>query len=304
MSVAQSAPLQPQCAPRHGGFHPLSHKNSESRPYRTRIRNLVSRSSPFFENSGLRNVFLDQGFASALKTLDKASLSSRGRRRGIVTMVIPFERATEKEAVPPDLTSFLYLHRIIYLGTPITSYISTIIIIQLLYLNAEKHRNEPMYLYINSTGTVKGAYKLGFESEALTIYDVMGRMVGTICTLAVGLAWGEAALLLAAGRKNRRGALHSASIMLRQPLGRVTGKATLIDNERKNLTNAKLALIKLFARHTGRSKEKIEEDMNHGKYLSPQEAIDYGLIDKVIRSKKRADRLMGAYDPEEEDLSF
>ncbi|KAJ9537045.1 hypothetical protein OSB04_029778 [Centaurea solstitialis] len=130
---------------------------------------------------------------------------------------------------------------------------------------------KPIYLYINSTGTTKGGEKLGYETEAFAIYDVMRYVKPPIFTLCVGNAWGEAALLLAAGAKGNRSALPSSTIMIKQPIARFQGQATD---------------VKLYAKHIGKTTEEIEEDIRRPKYFSPSEAVEYGIIDKVIYNER------------------
>ncbi|KAL5671528.1 hypothetical protein ACJX0J_015834, partial [Zea mays] len=107
-----------------------------------------------------------------------------------------------------------------------------------------------------------------------------------IFTLCVGNAWGEAALLLAAGAKGNRAALPSSTIMIKQPIGRFQGQATDVDIARKEIRNVKIEMVKLLARHIGKPMEEIARDIRRPKYFSPSEAVDYGIIDKVIYNEK------------------
>ncbi|KAJ9707026.1 hypothetical protein PVL29_002144 [Vitis rotundifolia] len=126
----------------------------------------------------------------------------------------------------------------------------------------------------------QGGEKLGYETKAFAIYDVMGYVKSPIFTLCVGNAWGEAALLLAAGAKGNRSALPSSTIMIKQPIARFQGQATDIDLARKEVKNVKAELVKLYAKHVGKSPEQIEADIRRPKYFSPSEAVEYGIIDK------------------------
>ncbi|KAK9716289.1 hypothetical protein RND81_06G223500 [Saponaria officinalis] len=206
-------------------------------------------------------------------------------KRGVVTMVIPFSRGSAWEQPPPDLASYLYKNRIVYLGMSLVPSVTELILAEFLYLQYEDEE-KPIYLYINSTGTTKGGEKLGYETEAFAIYDVMRYVKPPIFTLCVGNAWGEAALLLAAGAKGNRAALPSSTIMMKQPIARFQGQATDVELARKEVTNVKTELVKLFSRHIGKPPEEIEADIRRPKYFSPSEAVEYGIIDKVIYNER------------------
>ncbi|KAJ7553178.1 hypothetical protein O6H91_06G087000 [Diphasiastrum complanatum] len=206
-------------------------------------------------------------------------------RRGIVTMVIPFQRGDATQQPPPDLPSYLFKNRIVFLGMSLVPSVTELIMAELLYLQYEDPE-KPIYMYINSTGTTKGGEKLGYETEAFAIYDTMRYVKPPIFTLCIGNAWGEAAMLLAAGSKGNRAALPSATIMIKQPIAQFRGQATDIDIARKEVRNIKNDLVSLYARHMGHSIEKIEEDISRPKYFTPSEAVEYGIIDKVLYSEK------------------
>ncbi|PKI38124.1 hypothetical protein CRG98_041489 [Punica granatum] len=140
--------------------------------------------------------------------------------------------------------------------------VTELILAEFLYLQYED-AEKPIYLYINSTGTTKGGEKLGYETEAFAIYDVMRYVKPPIFTLCVGNAWGEAALLLAAGARGNRSALPSSTIMIKQ--------------------------VKLFAKHIGKTEEQIEADIRRPKYFSPSEAVEYGIIDKVLYNERSSE---------------
>lgn len=209
---------------------------------------------------------------------------SRGKR-GVVTMVIPFSRGSAWEQPPPDLASYLYKNRIVYLGMSLVPSVTELILAEFLYLQYEDDQ-KPIYLYINSTGTTKDGEKLGYETEAFALYDVMKYVKPPIFTLCVGNAWGEAALLLAAGAKGNRSALPSSTIMIRQPMGRFQGQAADVDIMRKEVNNVKKELVKLYAKHIGKTTDQIEADIRRPKYFSPSEAVEYGIIDKVLYNER------------------
>ncbi|XP_010677137.2 ATP-dependent Clp protease proteolytic subunit-related protein 4, chloroplastic [Beta vulgaris subsp. vulgaris] len=206
-------------------------------------------------------------------------------KRGVVTMVIPFSRGSAWEQPPPDLASYLYKNRIVYLGMSLVPSVTELILAEFLYLQYEDEE-KPIYLYINSTGTTKGGEKLGYETEAFAIYDVMRYVKPPIFTLCVGNAWGEAALLLAAGAKGNRAALPSSTIMMKQPIARFQGQATDVELARKEVKNVKAELVKLYSRHIGKPPEEIEADIRRPKYFSPSEAVEYGIIDKVLYNER------------------
>ncbi|XP_077237390.1 CLP protease R subunit 4 [Tasmannia lanceolata] len=210
---------------------------------------------------------------------------SSGCKRGVVTMVIPFLRGNAWEQPPPDLASYLYKNRIVYLGMTLVPSVTELILAEFLYLQYED-AEKPIYLYINSTGTTKGGEKFGYETEAFAIYDVMRYVKPPIFTLCVGNAWGEAALLLSAGARGNRAALPSSSIMIKQPIARFQGQATDIELARKEVRNVKAELVSLYSRHIGKPPEQIEEDIRRPKYFSPSEAVEYGIIDKVLYNER------------------
>ncbi|KAF7828480.1 ATP-dependent Clp protease proteolytic subunit-related protein 4, chloroplastic [Senna tora] len=209
---------------------------------------------------------------------------SKGKR-GVVTMVIPFSKGSAWEQPPPDLASYLYKNRIVYLGMSLVPSVTELMLAEFLYLQYDDE-NKPIYLYINSTGTTKGGEKLGYETEAFAIYDVMRYVKPPIFTLCVGNAWGEAALLLASGAKGNRSALPSSTIMIRQPIARFQGQATDVDLARKEIKNVKTELVNLYAKHIGKTTEQIEADIQRPKYFSPSEAVEYGIIDKVLYNER------------------
>ncbi|KAM7494030.1 hypothetical protein LguiB_028639 [Lonicera macranthoides] len=206
--------------------------------------------------------------------------------------VIPFSRGTAWEQPPPDLASFLFKNRIVYLGMSLVPSVTELILAEFVYLQYEDDK-KPIYLYINSTGTTKGDQKLAYDAEAFAVYDVQFLNKPTsifhcrcirspIFTLCVGNAWGEAALILAAGSRGNRAALPSSSIMIKQPIARLQGQATDVNLWRRELANKKGEIVKLLAAHIGKTEEQIEEDIRRPKYFTPSEAVEYGIIDKVL----------------------
>merc|ERR1711988_1503402 len=153
--------------------------------------------------------------------------------------------------------------------------VTELILAELLYLQyVDKTR--PIFFYINSTGVPSGVRKqdkLGYETEAFAIYDTMQYVKSKIHTLAVGTAWGEAALLLCAGSIGKRSALPSASIMIRQPMQRITQmQASDIDIYRQQIRYINTEIVKLLSKHTGHTHYKVAKDITQPKYFTPEES--------------------------------
>jgi len=205
--------------------------------------------------------------------------SSRGHLS--VVNVIPQMAGEATDQTPPDLPSYLFKERICYLGMSLVPSVTELLLAELLYLQYD-NPTKPVFMYINSTGVQKGS-KLGYESEAFAIYDTMRYIKPPVRTVAVGSAFGEAAMLLAAGEKGTRAALPSATIMLRQPIQRFTQmQASDIDIYRTELRKTNAEIVSLLAKHTNHESSEIEADILRPKYFDPYAAIEYGIIDKVL----------------------
>ena len=176
-----------------------------------------------------------------------------------------------------DIYSRLLKERIIFLGTPIDDYVSSVLIAQLLFLEAEDP-NKDINMYINSPG---GAITSGFG-----ILDTMNYIKPNIVTICMGQAASMAAVLLGAGTKGKRMALENSRIMIHQPLGGVSGQATDIEIHTKEILFLKEKLNKILSNSTGKTVKAIENDTNRDKFMSAEQALKYGLIDKIIKSKK------------------
>jgi len=196
---------------------------------------------------------------------------------------------------PPDLPSLLLKERIVYLGTPITNEVTELIIAQLLYLNYES-ADKPITLYINSTGsTVKnntkyiGENKVGMETDAFAIADCMAYIKPEVQTIAIGQAYGTAAVLLGLGAKKKRFALPNATIMLaepREPPARGPRQAADIRIMAREVLHNRKTMGELLGKATGKSEEQIVEDTQRCYYMTPDEAVEYGLLDKVLTPEK------------------
>jgi|Transcript_7193 ATP-dependent Clp protease protease subunit len=201
-----------------------------------------------------------------------------------INAVIPSLQGDASTQSPPDLPSFIFKERIVYLGMTLVPSVTELILAELLYLQYEDN-NKPIYLYINSTGTSKEGQKYGYDTEAFAIYDTMKYVNPPVHTVAVGTAWGEAAMLLACGEKGHRAALPSASIMIKQPINAFRGQATELEIQRKEIRNTKRQTLELLSKGIGRDYEEIEKDINRPKYFNPWEAVEYGIIDQVLDGK-------------------
>ena len=177
-----------------------------------------------------------------------------------------------------DIYSRLLRERIIFLGTDINDQVSDSLVAQLLFLEAEDP-NKDIQIYINSPG--------GSVTAGLAIYDTMQQILPDVVTICFGVAASMGAFLLSGGAKGKRLALPNSRIMIHQPLGGAQGQAVEIEIQAKEILYLKKTLNSLLADHTGQSLEKIMEDTERDYFLSPTEAVDYGLIDKVIKNDKK-----------------
>ena len=174
-----------------------------------------------------------------------------------------------------DIYSRLLRERIVFLGEPVTNDSANRIVAQLLFLEAEDPEKD-IQLYINSPG--------GSVTAGLAIYDTMQQVNPDVVTICYGLAASMGAFLLAGGAKEKRLALPNSRIMIHQPLGGAQGQAVEIEIQAKEILFLKDTLNKLLSEHTGQSLERISEDTDRDHFLSPKEAVEYGLIDKVVNS--------------------
>lgn len=172
-----------------------------------------------------------------------------------------------------DIYSRLLKERIIFIGTPIDDTVASLTIAQLLFLQSEDP-NKDISLYINSPG--------GSVSAGLAIYDTMQFVKPEVSTICVGMAASMAQVLLCAGAKGKRYALPNSRIMMHQPLGGTQGQATDIEIYTKEMLRIRDTLYGIISTHTGKDYETIKKDADRDNYMSPQEALTYGLIDKVM----------------------
>jgi ATP-dependent Clp protease, protease subunit len=196
---------------------------------------------------------------------------------------------------PPDLPSLLLKERIVYLGLPLVSPdeykqqlgvdVTELIIAQLLFLQFDDPE-KPIFMYINSTGTSwYGGDSIGFETEAFAICDTINHIKPPVHTICIGQAMGTAAMILSAGTKGCRASLPHATIILHQARQGAQGQATDIQIRAKEVLYNKRMTMEIFAKNTGQPIEKLEKDTDRMLYMTPEEAKEYGLIDKVLSSK-------------------
>ena len=172
-----------------------------------------------------------------------------------------------------DIYSRLLKDRIVFLGTQVNDEVANAIVAQLLFLQSDDPKSD-IHLYINSPG--------GSVTAGLAIYDTMQFVTCDVATYCIGQAASMGAVLLAAGAPGKRRALPNARIMIHQPLGGAQGQAVDIEIQAKEILFLKDTLNGLMAEHTGQPLEKIAEDTDRDYFLSPAEAVEYGLIDRVV----------------------
>jgi ATP-dependent Clp protease protease subunit len=181
-----------------------------------------------------------------------------------------------------DIYSRLLRERIVFLGTQIDDNVANLIMSQLLFLEAEDPERD-IYLYINSPG--------GSVTAGMAIYDTIRHIRPDVCTICMGIAASMGAFLLSAGTKGKRMSLPNARIMIHQPLGGARGQAVDIEIQAKEILFLKRSLNNLLAEHTGQTLAKIEADTDRDFFMSPREALEYGLIDQVLEKRKSANLL-------------
>lgn len=175
-----------------------------------------------------------------------------------------------------DIYSRLLKDRIIFLGEPIEEALSNIIVAQMLFLESEDP-DKDINLYINSPG--------GVVTAGMAIYDTMQYVKCPVSTICIGQAASMAALLLAGGAEGKRIALPNARIMIHQPLGGAQGQATDIEIHAREILQLKERLIDILVHHTNQSRRKVKADTERDFFMSPEEAVSYGIIDKVIQAR-------------------
>jgi ATP-dependent Clp protease protease subunit len=176
-----------------------------------------------------------------------------------------------------DIYSRLLKDRIIFLGSEVNDYVSNLVVAQLLFLEAQDPEKD-IYLYINSPG--------GSVTAGLAMYDTMQYIKPDVATICIGQAASMGAVLLAAGAKGKRFALPNSRIMIHQPWGGAQGTAKDVEIQVQELLRIKKMLNGILSEHTGQPIEVIEKDTDRDYFMSADEALKYGLIDKVIKNRK------------------
>lgn len=199
-------------------------------------------------------------------------------QNNLVPMVVETTNRGERAY---DIYSRLLKDRIVILGTPVNDAVASSIVAQLLFLDSQETEKD-INLYINSPG--------GVVSAGMAIYDTMQFVKSDVATTCVGMAASMGAVLLTAGAKGKRHALPHSRVMIHQPLGGVQGQASDIEIEAQEIVRLKKELSSILADHTGQSVEQIVEDSDRNKWMTSDEAKDYGLIDHVMRRNDDKDK--------------
>ncbi len=176
-----------------------------------------------------------------------------------------------------DIYSRLLKERIVFLTGPIDDNIASLVCAQLLFLESENPRKEISF-YINSPG--------GIVWSGLAVYDTMQYISSSIMTICIGQAASAGSLLLAAGEKDMRFSLPNSRIMIHQPSGGYQGQVTDLEIQTNEIIKTKRRLNQIYAKHTGKNIKEVEIIMERDKYFSPEEAIKFGLIDKIVKNRK------------------
>jgi ATP-dependent Clp protease protease subunit len=179
-----------------------------------------------------------------------------------------------------DIYSRLLKERIIFVVGPVNDHMASLVCAQLLFLESENPSKE-IALYINSPG--------GVVTSGLAMYDTMQYVRPDISTICVGLAASAGSLLLTAGAKGKRFSLPHSNIMIHQPSGGFQGQASDIEIHAKEILKTRDRLNKIYVRHTGQDLKSIEDAMERDRFMTPQEAKEFGLVDEVISERPRAD---------------
>ncbi|WP_421902030.1 ATP-dependent Clp endopeptidase proteolytic subunit ClpP [Maridesulfovibrio sp.] len=192
---------------------------------------------------------------------------------GTIPIVVETTGRTERAY---DIYSRLLKDRIILLSGEVNDHVASVICAQLLFLESEDPDKE-IYMYINSPG--------GVVTAGMAIYDTMQYISAPVATLCMGQAASMGAFLLSAGEKGQRYSLPHSRILIHQPLGGAQGQATDIDIQAREILRLRKSLNSIMAENTGRTVEEIEKDTDRDNFMSAEEAVEYGLIDKVLENR-------------------
>jgi len=193
----------------------------------------------------------------------------------LVPMVVEQTGRTERAY---DIYSRLLRERIVFLGTPIDDSVASLVIAQLLFLEAE-NSDKDIFLYINSPG--------GYVSAGLGIYDTMNYIKPSVATICMGQASSMAAILLAGGAAGKRSALPNSRVMIHQPLGGAEGQASDIKIQADEIIRLRARLTSILAKSTKQTLRKIEKDTDRNFFMNAEEAKKYGIIDTLLVARKK-----------------
>ena len=205
--------------------------------------------------------------------MDKPDSIFNPQALNLVPMVV---EQTSRGERAYDIYSRLLKERVIFIVGPVEDYAANLVVAQLLFLESD-NPDKDISIYINSPG--------GSVSAGLAIYDTMQFIRCDVSTMCVGQAASMGALLLTAGEKDKRYCLPHSRVMIHQPLGGYQGQASDIDIHAREILKIRAQLNEIFAFHTGQSVEKIGEDTERDNFMDPQQALEYGLIDKVLDNR-------------------
>jgi len=198
---------------------------------------------------------------------------SEPRGLGLIPMVIEQSGRGERAY---DIYSRLLKERVVFLVGPVTEVTANLIVAQLLFLESDNPDKEISF-YINSPG--------GSVSDGLAIYDTMQFVKPNVSTLCIGQAASMGALLLASGAKGKRFCLPNSRVMIHQPMGGFQGQASDVEIHAREILNRKAKLNEIFAKHTGQDLKTVERDTDRDNFLSAEQALGYGIVDKVLSSR-------------------
>lgn len=173
-----------------------------------------------------------------------------------------------------DIYSRLLKDRIVFLGGPVDDHMANLVVAQLLFLNSEDPKKD-ISLYINSPG--------GVITDGLAIIDTMNHIDADVSTVCIGMAASMGAVILSAGQKGKRYILPHAEVMIHQPHGGAQGQATDIEISAKRIVRMREQLAEILAKNTGQSLKKVQADMDRDFFMEPEDALKYGIVDKILR---------------------
>jgi len=211
------------------------------------------------------------------KTEQGSTMNDQIARAQLVPMVVEQTARGERAF---DIYSRLLKERIVFIVGPIDDFMANLVVAQLLFLEAE-NPDKDIHLYINSPG--------GVITSGLSIYDTMKFIKPDVSTMCIGQACSMGSFLLSAGTKGKRFALPNSRVMIHQPSGGAQGQATDIEIQAREILYLRGKLNELYAKHTGKPVEHIEKDMDRDRFMSAEEAKEYGLIDHVIANFQEID---------------